>query len=60
MAVTLFQKTKVINRITIINGKKEKNQEEVSEPALAEEKINKAVSAKLRGKMYGRRTINRR
>ena len=60
MAVTLFRKKKIINNITIRNGVKKKDEttkEEVNNPV----KIipPKEVQARLRGKMYGRRTINR-
>jgi hypothetical protein len=48
VAVTLFHKYEIIinNKVTIINGKKEP-------------KPPKEITAKIRGKMYGRRTINR-
>ena len=49
MAVTLYQRTKVINNITIVNKKKE-------EPKLAPQQ---EINAKIRGKTYGRRTVNR-
>lgn len=52
MAVTLFHKRKVINNIIIKNGVKNKKEEENPTPA-------QEVQAKIRGKMYGRRTINR-
>lgn len=49
MAVTLFRKKKVINNITIRNGVKK--EEETNTP--------QEIHAKIRGKMYGRRTVNR-
>ena len=51
MAVTLFHKRKVINNIIIRNGVAQK---EEKKPATAQE-----VQAKIRGRMYGRRTINK-
>ena len=55
MAVTLFRKRKVINNIVIKNNtKKEEKKEE--EPKKA---IHNEVNAKIKGAMYGRRTINR-
>lgn len=53
MAVTLYQRTKVINRITIINGKKEEEPAPTVSP-------KRELQEKIRGKMYGRRTIERR
>lgn len=52
MAVTLFRKRKVINNIHIINGVKK---EDDDEPKNTQQEIN----AKIRGKMYARRTVNR-
>lgn len=49
MAVTIYRKIKNINRITIINGKEK---EENTAPA-----PRKEVNARIRGKMYGRRTV---
>lgn len=53
MAVTLFRRRKVINNITIINKIPQK------EPIEPTSNIPQEVTAKVRGKMYGRRTINR-
>lgn len=50
MAVTLFHKRKVINNIIIRNGVAKK--EDGITPA-------QEVNAKIKGKMYGRRTVNR-
>lgn len=60
MAVTLFCKRKVINNIIIRNGVKKKEEtpkEEVDSPV--KRTPPKEVQARLRGKMYARRTINR-
>ena len=61
MAVTLFRKRKVINNIVIKNGNFQK--EKIKENYIIEDDhkkyIPKEVTAKIRGKMYGRRTINR-
>lgn len=51
MAVTLFRKRKIINNIVIRNGVAQKEEQK--------EKLAQNVRAKIRGKMYGRRTINR-
>lgn len=50
MAVTLFRKRKVINNIIIRNGTKEKEQKKMP---------SQLINAKIRGKMYERRTVNR-
>lgn len=50
MAVTLLRIRKVINNIHIINGVKKDD-----EPKNTQQEIN----AKIRGKMYARRTVNR-
>ena len=56
MAVTLFRKRKVINNIIIRNGvENKKDEQETKLITTPEQKIN----ARLRGKMYARRTINR-
>lgn len=51
MAVTLFRKRKVINNIIIKNGVAQKEEVKAN--------TNQEVRAKIRGKVYGRRTINR-
>lgn len=59
MAVTLFQRTKIINRIRIVNKApvvKEELKEEQEEP---HNRIYNMYNAKIRGKTYGRRTICR-
>lgn len=50
MAVTLFQKTRIINNITIRNGTKEEPKEQAAK---------NQINAKIRGKIYGRRTVNK-
>lgn len=57
MAVTLFHRERIINNITIINGKKEEPKEEIPQ-ATAKKILSQKINAKIRGKMYGRRTIN--
>lgn len=59
MAVTLYQRTKVINNITIINGKKEISQDEIVDAASVKKSVKQEINAKIRGKMYARRTVNR-
>lgn len=60
MAVTLFRKRKVINNITIINGASKKEEQPTEEMQITPNGIiNQKINARLRGKMYGRRTINR-
>lgn len=51
MAVTLFRKRKIINNIVIRNGVAQKDEVKQNTP--------QEVQARIRGKMYGRRTINR-
>lgn len=54
MAVTLFRIRKVTNNIIIRNGvKKEDNIEQEKSPS------QEIINAKIRGKMYARRTVNR-
>lgn len=55
MAVTLFHKRKVINNIIIRNGVKNKNEKQEENKSIPTQDIK----AKIKGKMYGRRTINR-
>lgn len=54
MAVTLFRKRKVINNIVVKNGVKKRKENDNTQITPAQQ-----VQAKIRGKMYGRRTINR-
>ena len=55
MAVTLFHKYHIVinNKVTIVNGNGEQ------ENPKPQKVIPQAVTARIRGKMYGRRTINR-
>lgn len=54
MAVTLFRKRKVINNIVIKNGVKKREENDNTQTTPAQQ-----VQAKIRGRMYDRRTINR-
>lgn len=62
MAVTLFHKYHIIinNKVTIKNNKKEETHI-VNSPVVEKPKNTtpKEIDARIRGKMYGRRTINR-
>ena len=51
MAVTIFQRTKVINNITIINGKKDEQK--------PKKQMQQEINAKIRGRTYARRTVDR-
>lgn len=55
MAVTLFHKRKVINNIVIINGRRDEDKPNEKAP---EKRVFEEYNAKIRGKTYGRRTIN--
>lgn len=52
MAVTLYRIRKTINRITIING-----YEEEQEVTVKAAPTQKQLNEKIRGKIYGRRTV---
>lgn len=56
MAVTLFRKRKIINNIIIRNGVANKKDEQETKPTTTP---TQEINARLRYKMYGRRTINR-
>lgn len=62
MAVTLFRKRKVVNNITIINGTQEDlksaEEEKQAEEQSTRKTIDYQINAKIKGKMYGRRTVN--
>lgn len=51
MAVTLYRKRKVINNIIIRNGVAQKEEKHTD--------LSKEIKVQMRGKMYGRRTVNR-
>lgn len=50
MAVTLFRRRRIINNIRIVNGKNEEEN--------PKQKTYNTYDAKIRGKTYGRRSIN--
>ena len=59
MAVTLYRKRKTINRITIINGTDMEDVAEIVEQPDTSRSAQTRINEKIRGKMYGRRTVNR-
>ena len=68
MAVTLFRKRKVINNIIIRNGTVKKEEDKIifqpDEQGNNTQKpirnsTPKEINTRIRGKIYGRRTINR-
>lgn len=58
MAVTLFHKRKVINNITVINGEQEELEKAKEEKQNERKTLDYQINAKIRGKMYARRTVN--
>ena len=56
MAVTLFRKRKIINNIIIRNGVANKKDEQETKPTTTP---TQEINARLRYKMYGRRTIDK-
>lgn len=62
MAVTLFHRDiiRIKNRVKIVNGKKEQPTQDLPPiQELPKKQPPQEVTARIRGKMYGRRTINR-
>ena len=59
MAVTLFHKYTIVikNKVTINNKKEDEIIPEIKEQE--KKTIPREINARIRGKMYGRRTINR-
>ena len=59
MAVTLFRKRKVINNIIIRNGVKSNERTPKEKNDNIKSSLPNEINTKIRGRMYGRRTINR-